>query len=166
MENEQNWQGAILDSKLGERIAAIVEIEVTKSLKALDIEAEVAKSLEELDIEAMVHAEIEKALGKIEHKVVRARERAQRAREKAHRAAEKMARHQEKMRLAAEKMARRQENATLAASPHQVLMDAKVHSKDAQPQVSEEEQLSILRMLQEGTITTEQADMLLNALAG
>jgi len=168
MENEQDGQGRILDSDLRERIATMVERQVAESLKGLDIEAEVAKNLEGLDIEAMVRAEIEKALYKIEYKVARAQDRAQRAREHAHRAAEKMARHHEKMRRAAEKMAHRQEKAQRAAQTHQVnlTMDTRTRNVDAPPQVSEEEQLSILRMLQEGTITTEQADMLLNALAG
>ena len=167
MENGQDWQG-VLEPDLGERITAMVETQVAEGLKRLDLEAEIAKSLEGLDIEAMVQAEIEKALSKIEYKVVRARDRAQRAQEKAHRAAEKMARHQEKMRLAAEKMARRQEKALHATQAHhvKVLVDAKGPGANAPSQVSEEEQLSILRMLQEGTITTEQADMLLKALAG
>ena len=93
MEKEREgteYASGILDPDFGQRIAAMVQAEVARSLEGLDIAAEVAKGLEDLDVEAMVHVEIEKAMSKIEHKVARARE-------KAHKAAEKMARHQAKM---------------------------------------------------------------------
>ena len=159
MENEQDWQG-ILDPDLGERIAAIVETQVTKSLEGLNIETEIARTLEQLDIDALVHTEIDKALTKIEYKLARAQE-------KAHRAAEKLARHQERMRRAAEQMAHRQERAQHAVPAHHINIatDAQMRMA-AQPQVSQEEQLSVLHMLEEGRITPEQADMLLNVLAG
>lgn len=173
MENEQDraeYTSHILDPDFGARIAATVQAEVARSLEGLDIGAEVAKSLEELDIGTMVHDEIEKAMSKIEHKMARARDRAERAQEKAHRIAEKMARHQEKMHQAAERMAHRHErtwHAEQKAHRVDVAVDEETQADGPRArQVSEEEQLSILRMLQEGTITTEQADMLLKALAG
>lgn len=166
MENKQDWQG-ILEPDLGERIAAIVETQVAKSLEGLNIEAEIRRDLEDLDINALVHAEVEKALSKIEFKLARAHDRLERAREKAHRASEKLARHQEKMRRAAEQMAHRHERAQYATPAHHidVSTDTPVRMA-AKPHVSEEEQLSVLHMLEEGRITPEQADMLLNALAG
>ena len=152
MENEQDGQGRILDSDLRKRIATMVERQVAESLKGVDIEAEVAKNLEGLDIEAIVHAEIEKAMHKVDHKLAkvkhRVQERAQRAQERAAREAERAARHAEHQ-----------------ARHVNVKFDMQEGEPDGPPKVSEEEQLSILRMLQEGTITTEQADMLLNALA-
>ena len=155
MENEQDrtaYESTIFDPDFGERIAAMVEEQVTKSLKGLDIEAEIARSLEGLDIEAIVHAEIEKAMHKVDHKLAkvkhRVQERAQRAQERAAREAERAARHAEHQ-----------------ARHVNVKFDMQEGEPDGPPKVSEEEQLSILRMLQEGTITTEQADMLLNALA-
>ena len=127
----ENREG-IFDPDFGDRIAAMVE-------------AEVARGLEGLDIEAMVHAEIDKAMHKIEHKVAKAKHRVQ---ERARRAAERAVQH-------AERQARRVN----------VTIDMEDEGRDAAPKVSEEEQLAILRMLQEGSITTEQAEMLLSALA-
>jgi hypothetical protein len=155
MENEQDrieYRSSILDPDFGERIAVMVEEKVTKSLEGLDIEAEITNSLEGLDIEAIINAEIERAMHKVEHKLAKARHRIQ---ERAHRAQERAAR-------AAERAARRAEHRTHHVSAR---FDMQEGEPDGPPPVSEEEQLSILRMLQEGTITTEQADMLLNALA-
>ena len=155
MENEQGrdeYTSGVLDPDFGQRIAATVQAEVARSLEGLDIEVEVARSLEGLDVEAMVHAAIGKAMAKIDHKVTRAKHRAQ---ERAHRAQERAAR-------AAERAAR---HAAHKAHRVNVKIDVQDKGPDVPPKVSEEEQLSILRMLQEGTITTEQADMLLSALA-
>lgn len=159
MDNEQSgteYESNVLDSDFGERIAAMVEETVARSLEGLDIEAEIAKSLEGLNIDEIVNAEIEKAMHKVEHKLTKAKhrvhERAQKAHEKARRAQERAAR-------AAERAARHAERHT------RVKVDMQDGEPDVPPKVSDEEQLRILRMLQEGTITAEQADMLLNALA-
>jgi hypothetical protein len=155
MDNEQSrieHESSVFAPDFGERIAAMVEEQVTKSLEGLDIEAEIARSLEGLDIDAIVHTEIEKAMHKVEHKLAKARHHIQ---ERAHRAQERAARTAERAAWHAERQAR-QVN---------VKFDMQEGEPDGPPKVSEEEQLSILRMLQEGTISTEQADMLLNALA-
>ncbi len=126
------------------------------------IQAELAESLAGLDLEPMIHAEIDKAMTKIEQKIARARERAQRAQEKARRAKEKAQKAREKARYAAERAARRMEHR------RHVKTQAGQEEADAQPQppVSDQEQLAILKMLQEGKITTDQADILLKALSG
>jgi hypothetical protein len=166
VENEQALQN-LVDPTFSQRITDMVQAQVAESLERLGIEAKVAGTLEGLDLDAMVRAEIEKALAKIDHKVSHARDCALRAREKAIKAEQKMARHQEKMRRAAAKMARRQDKALRERRSHHISIaaDAAPYGTDPQPRVSQKEQLSILRMLQEGTITTEQADMLLDALA-
>lgn len=166
-ENQEQLQDLTpFDADFGERIADLVKVEVAKSLEGLDIGAEVAQSLAKLDIEALVHGELDKALSKIEHKVARARDRAHRTQEKVSRVQEKMQKAQEKARRAAERVARHAEKRShrldvQVAAEKQAGQD---HAS-ARPKASEAEQLSVLRMLQQGTITADQADMLLAALA-
>jgi hypothetical protein len=126
------------------------------------IEAQIAAHLGELNLDHLVHHEVEKALHqaekeiakaqqRIERETARAEERAQRAQEKAARAAQRVQ----------ERMARR---ARKWGAPSGEGFFGRPEPARRAPKVPEEEQLAVLRMLQEGKISTEQAEQLLKAL--
>jgi hypothetical protein len=157
MDNEHGQHLNLLDKDLGASIAAMVE-------------AEVSKSLDGLDIEAMVQTEIEKAMHKIEHKINKAKHRAQehqrRAEEHKRRAKERAERAEERAKRAAERAARRAERKAHGVNITLGVESDQASAPQVSDEVSDEERLSVLHMLEGGTITPEQADMLLNALAG
>jgi hypothetical protein len=103
--------------------------------------------------------EIAQAQQNLERETQRAQERAQRAQEKAAKAA----------RRAQERIARRSRSWGFDANigpglfgpPH-----PRHHARPKPPGASAEEQLAILKMLQENKITVEQAEQLLKALEG
>ena len=129
------------------------------------IEAQIAESLGAIDIDALAHREIEKAMHKAEREIEKARHRAEQQRHEAeqrmHRAQERAAR---TARRAQEKISRRAHLWTGSFGGRaQGFRAGRVQPK---PQATEEEQLAILKMVQEGKISTEQAEMLLKALEG
>jgi hypothetical protein len=128
------------------------------------IEAQIAESLGAFDVGSVAQREVEKAMRKAEREIQRAHERAQheheRAQERLRRAEEKA---QEAARRAQERIERhRPPNVGLFGKDVNVNLGARHRSR--RPRVSDEEQLMILRMLQEGKISTEAAEKLLKAL--
>lgn len=142
---------------------------------AAQIEAQIAESLGAFDVGSVAQREVEKAMRRAEREIQRAHEHAQRERE---RAEERLQRAEQK----AEEMARRaEERAQDAARRAQeriarhrppdiglfgkdVKVDLGARHRPHRPRVSDEEQLVILRMVQEGKISTEEAEKLLRAL--
>jgi hypothetical protein len=136
---------------------------------ATQVDARIAEQLEGLDLDETIRGEVEMVMRKAWGKAAESRrfvlEQARQAEERAHRAEERMRKAQEKIQRKAEQIARKAERrARRKARTWSVSLDT--DRKAARRQVSEEEQLSILRMLQEGKITTEEAEMLLKALEG
>ncbi|HUT20307.1 MAG TPA: DUF4097 family beta strand repeat-containing protein [Anaerolineae bacterium] len=131
---------------------------------AAQIEAQIAESLGAFDVDGVAQREIEKAMRKAEREIERARERAEHDRE---RAEERLRRAQEK---AAEAARRAQERIARHRPPHvglfgkDVNVDLGARHRSQRPKVSDEEQLTILRMVQEGKISIEEAEKLLKAL--
>lgn len=129
------------------------------------IEAQIAESLSAIDIDALAQREIEKAMHKAEREIEKAQLRAERHR---HEAEERIQRAQERAARAAR---RAQEKMSHRSYRWAGSLGGRGHGFEAgrrapKPQATEEEQLAILKMVQEGTITTEQAEMLLSALEG
>lgn len=149
------------------------------SMNALSeqINAEIAQHIDKLgagamDLGALASREVEKAMRRVELEIQKAQRKAEKA---AHRA-------QEDVRIAEERARRAQEKAQRKARQFQAKFErrwgppadagfgAHAHSPRgraagaAQPKPSREEQLEILKMLQEGKISTEEAEMLLKAL--
>jgi DUF4097 and DUF4098 domain-containing protein YvlB len=126
------------------------------------IEAQIAAHLGELNLDHLVHHEVEKALHQAEQEIARAQQRIERetarAEERARRAQEKAARAAQRVQ---ERMARR---ARKWGAPSGEGFFGRAEPARRAPKVPEEEQLAVLRMLQEGKISTEQAEQLLKAL--
>jgi hypothetical protein len=108
-----------------------------------------------------VQREIEKAQRKAEKAALRAQEHAQMAEERARRAQEKAQRKARQFQAKFERRWGPPPDAGFGAHAHSPRGRA---SSKAPPKPSHEEQLEILKMLQEGKITTEEAEMLLKAL--
>jgi DUF4097 and DUF4098 domain-containing protein YvlB len=131
---------------------------------AAQIEAQIAESLGAFDMGGVAQREIEKAMRKAHHEIQRARERAEHDQE---RAEERLRRAQER---AAQAARRAQERIERHRPPRvglfgkDVNVDLGARHRPRRPKVSDEEQLTILRMVQEGKITTEEAEKLLKAL--
>jgi hypothetical protein len=130
------------------------------------IEAQIAETLGAFDVGSVAQREVEKAMRKAEREIQRAHEHAQREHE---RAQERLRRAQEK----AEEAARRAQERIARHAGHRphvglfgqdINVDLGARRRSQRPQVSDEEQLMILRMLQEGKITAEEAEKLLKAL--
>ena len=126
------------------------------------IEAEIAEHVGKLDLDAFTRRSIDKATRKAEEEIRRAQHRwekeAQHIEERARRASERAARAASKSQAKVGRRAHRWDfsfagGASSAAGP-------------AAPaaRVSEDDQLSVLKMLQEGKISVEQAENLLKAL--
>lgn len=131
---------------------------------AAQIQAQIAHQLEGMDFGHLAQEEIARMMSKIEHKVARAQERAQ---EVARRAEEHARRAQEKAQRAAERAARHAEMHARRWGDMpgwNVSVNAELGRK--RPKVSQEEQLRVLQMLQEGKISIEEAELLLKALEG
>jgi DUF4097 and DUF4098 domain-containing protein YvlB len=135
------------------------------SMEALgaEIEAEIAAHMDEFDADKIAAREIERAMRQVEREIERAQERAQRAAERA----------QERAHRAEERARKAQEKALKRAKKFQAKVDLDWQPRDrgrsrarrAPRGPSSEEQATILSMLQAGTITVEEAEQLLNALA-
>jgi DUF4097 and DUF4098 domain-containing protein YvlB len=131
---------------------------------AAQIEAQIAESLGAFDVGSVAQREVEKAMRKAEREIQRAHEHVQREHE---RAQERLRRAEEK----AEEAARRAQERIARHSPPNVGLFGKdvnvnLHARHHphRPRISDEEQVMILRMVQEGKITTEEAEKLLKAL--
>ena len=136
------------------------------------INAEIAQHIGKLgaslpDFGALASQEVEKAMRQVEREI----ERAQRKAEKAARKAEERARRaQERAQRRAREFHAKFEHRW--GPPPDAGFGAHAHaprgraSRTAQPKASRDEQLAILTMLQEGKISTEEAEMLLKALGG
>ena len=140
-----------------ESAAPVIAVTLGESLAA-QIEAQIAEHLGELEIDARTQREIDKAIRRAEREVAKAQRRvereAARGEERARRAQERAARAARRVR---DRVARRSRKQGVSFGP----------GRSARaPKVSEEEQLAVLRMLQEGKISAEQAEMLLQALEG
>ncbi|MBN1934307.1 MAG: hypothetical protein JW934_06565 [Anaerolineae bacterium] len=155
----EEWQGDWnLEFDFGEGLSA-------------QIQAQVARQLEGVDFGNLAQEEIARMMSKIERKVAHAQERAQevarQAEEHARRAQEKAQHAQERAQRAAERAAQRVEMHARRwgdARNWNVSVNAELGRK--RPKVSQEEQLRILQMLQEGKISIEEAELLLKALEG
>jgi hypothetical protein len=115
------------------------------------IEAQIAAHLGELNLDHLVHHEVEKALHQAEKEIAKAQQRIER----------ETARAEERAQRAQERMARR---ARKWGAPSGEGFFGRPEPARRAPKVPEEEQLAVLRMLQEGKISTEQAEQLLKAL--
>ena len=134
------------------------------------IESEIAEHLGKMSIDASTQRKIDKALRKAEQEIAQAQQHLERETQRAH---ERTQRAQEKAAKAAkraqERIARRSRSwgvnidtgSSLFGPPH-----PRHHASPKPPRASAEEQLAILKMLQENTITVEQAEQLLKALEG
>lgn len=135
---------------------------------AAQVEAQIAEQLQGMRFDDLARAEMEKAMAKLErdmaHLQHEAGERARRrAEELSRKVQEKARRAQERAQQAANRAAKHAEK---RKRQFHFYMDAERPDQRSRSKVSEEEQLSILRMLQEGKITTEEAELLLKALEG
>jgi hypothetical protein len=122
-----------------------------------DLDAELESMAEQIerDIEAhmaRLDAQLEAKLGRIDHDAIRLK--AEKARRKAEQAAERA-------RLKAERAQRRWRRVSPAQPPH----PPRPARPSAQP-VSNEERMKVLQMVQEGTISAEDAARLLEAMEG
>jgi hypothetical protein len=128
------------------------------------IEAQIAEHIGQMDMHVKVQREIDKAMRKaqkeiakaqrhVERRTVEAQERARRAEERAQRAAER----------ARAKIAKSRRWG-ISFSPEESPFPPETRARTRQ--VSEEEQLAVLRMLQENKISAQEAEMLLKALEG
>ena len=131
---------------------------------AAEIEAQIAESLGGLDFDAIAQREIEKAMRKAEREIQKAHERAQRGH---HSAQERVRRAQERASRAAqrahERFSRRghEWKGPFGGASYTFKFD---RGRPSKPKATEEEQLAILKMVQEGKITVEEAEKLIKAL--
>ena len=119
------------------------------------VSGEIEKAMHE------VEREIEKAQRKAEKAAQKAQERAQRAQEKAQRKAQEAQRKARQFQAKSEHRWGPPPDAGFGAHAHAPHGRA---SKAARPKPSRDEQIAVLEMLQEGKISTEEAEGLLKAL--
>jgi hypothetical protein len=134
---------------------------------AAEIEAQITETLGALDFDAIARREIEKATRKAEREIEKASLRVERGRREAE---EQMRRAQERAARAARRAHERfshrglfGEGGPFGGATHTFKFE---RGRPPKPKVSEEEQLAILKMVQEGKITIEEAEQLLKALEG
>jgi hypothetical protein len=134
------------------------------------IEAEIAQHLGKMSVDASTQREIDRAIRKaeqelaqaqrhLEQETLRAQEQARRAQEKAAKAA----------RRAQERIARRSRSWGVTIDTESGLFGPRPPRRRGRPRhthASPAEQLAILRMLQEGKISVDEAEELLRALEG
>ena len=136
---------------------------------AAQVEARIAEQLEGLDLNGSIRGEIEKAMRKAWGKTAESRrhalEHARQAEEQARQAEERARRAQERVQRQAEKMARKAERMA-SEKARRWHVSVQTGRQPARRQASEDEQLAVLRLLQEGKITAEEAEKLLKALEG
>jgi hypothetical protein len=137
-----------------------------------EIEAQIRADLGEMEYGEIAAREIEKAMRQVDREVVKAQRRAEKAAQQA----------EEHARQAEERALRAQERAMRKAQRFQAKFErewgtrgpqgpshhrrASRRAKPSRQGPSSDEQLAILRMLQEGTISVEDAEGLLKALGG
>jgi ElaB/YqjD/DUF883 family membrane-anchored ribosome-binding protein len=130
---------------------------------AAQVEATIADSLSGIDLDALAQREVEKAVRRAEREIEKARERAeeqmQRTHERVQRAQERAAR---AARRAQERFRRSPRWDDMFGRP----VTARAERGTRRSPASDEEQLTILRMVQKGTISIEEAEKLLKALEG
>jgi hypothetical protein len=157
---------------LGGTLAAQIQAEIAAAMHEAEGEISEAMRVAEEETrrgieEAMrdVEREMPKTMREVEREISKARRRADkeaaRARKRARLAQEKVA---GKARKAHVKVERRARKRGARFAPEPVLFG--VNQADRGPVVSEEEQLAVLRMLQDGKISAQEAEMLLQALGG
>ncbi len=117
---------------------------------------QVAEALSGIPFDEMARVEFERAMNKVERKLERARRKAERAKRKAERAR----RRAEQTRQQAEERIRQ---AHIRARSWR-WANVRNAPPSSSTRVSEEEQLAVLKMLQENKITVQEADALLQAL--
>lgn len=129
---------------------------------ASQVEAQIAQTLEGLDIDGLAQREIEKAMRRAQREIERAQEHAQRMQEHVQRQARHAQERAERAaRRAQEKLSRRSFRGYTPFGP-----EVPPSRRPPKPRVSEQEQLAVLKMLQEGKISAEEAETLLRALEG
>ena len=151
---EGDWFQGEFGAHFGESIAAQVEAQIAEQLQGVHFDDLARKEMEKQ------MAKLERDMAKLQH---RAGEHVRQAEELSRRAKEKAQKVQEKARRAAGRAARRAEK---RKRQFHIQMSAGRAGRRGRSKVSQEEQLSILRMLQEGKISAEEAEMLLKALEG
>jgi multidrug efflux pump subunit AcrA (membrane-fusion protein) len=136
------------------------------------IEAEIAQHLGKMNVDAATQREIDRALRRAEQELAQAQRQldieTERARERARRAQSNAAKAAKR---AQERIARRSRSwgvtidteSGLFGPPHPRHSS---HRRPHPPRASAEEQLAILKMLQEGKISVQEAEELLRALEG
>lgn len=134
------------------------------------IGAEVAQHLGKMTVDAATQREIDNAVRKAEQELAQAQRQlereSQRAQELAHRAQEKAA---QAARRAQERIARQSRSWGITTDRGLGLFGPpppQRHNKPPVPSVSPDEQLAILKMLQENKISVQEAEALLKALEG
>lgn len=129
---------------------------------ASQVEAQIAQTLEGLDIDGLAQREMEKAMRRAEREIARAQEHAERTRQRV----EEQARHaQERAERAARKAQEKLARHFSRGFSH-FGQEPQPGQRPRKPQVSEQEQLAVLKMVQEGKISIEEAERLLRALEG
>ena len=147
------------------------EIDFDSDISA-QIEAQIAKGLGGLDLNELAQQEVDKALRRVEREISKAKVRAEK---EARRAEERMRNAQERMRRAQERAARaaRRAHRKVVYTNRGPFSIGVFHGVGSPPgregssqeaRITEEEQLAVLRMVQEGKITVEEAEQLLKAL--
>jgi hypothetical protein len=137
-----------------------------------EIEAQIRADLGEMEYGEIAAREIEKAMRQVDREVAKAQHRAEKAAQRA----------EEHVRQAEERALKAQERAMRKAQRFQAKFEREWGSRDPRSSLyhrrstrqarpspqgpSGEEQLAILKMLQEGTISVEEAEGLLKALGG
>ena len=130
------------------------------------IEAQIAEHMGGIDVDLMARREVERALSRVEHKVAKAKLRAERGaeriEERAHRAQERAERRAKRARRKIVHTRRRSPRVNLSFTAESPAFGREPAVR--RRPVSDDEQLTILRMVQEGKITVEEAEQLIKAL--
>ena len=134
------------------------------------IEAEIAQHLGKMTLDAATQREIDQAIRRAEQELAQAQQNlereTQRAQERARRAQEKAA---QAAKRAQERIARKSRSWGVTFDTGAGLFGPPIpqhHKRPKPPRASTEEQLAILKMLQENKISVEEAEELLKALEG
>jgi hypothetical protein len=134
------------------------------------IEAEIAQHLAKMSVDATTQREIDRAIRQAEQELAQAQrqleQETERARERARRAQEKAA---QAAKRAQERIARKSRSWGVTIDTGTSLFGPPLPQSRHTPQpsrASEEEQLAILKMLQENKISVQEAEDLLRALEG
>ncbi|MFC2037448.1 hypothetical protein ACFLYD_05705, partial [Chloroflexota bacterium] len=165
---------------IGAELGTEISRQVEESLRAIDLEAigrqvgeemEAAMSrlrvkLETVDWERLgVQAQqgVERAMDRMQRDMDRMVEKAARHQERLERKAEREAHRQERMEHKAQRKAQRRDGAQVDVAVQDWSANEDTGSVEPGPDL-DEERLSILRMVEQGQITPQEAEMLLDAL--